>query len=229
MPANMREPVQLLNEQCYRQLRSLILRGELSPGQHVTEAEIGRRFGMSRTPIREAISRLQQDGLLRARDVRGVCVTELNWAEVSDLYDLRIRLETLAVRWMAVRRAPEDLAVLEQTWRLASAEEGKPLGTDDEIYAGFQIHETVARRVPSPFLGDTLRKLYAQMIRLMWMDASQADDRLATRVEHRALVSAIRDQDPDRAEQVTVIHIERAKSNVLRLIGERTRFLARVS
>ena len=224
-----KEPVQLLNEQCYRKLRSLILRGALSPGQHVTESEIGRRFGMSRTPIREAISRLQQDGLLRARDVRGVCVTELNWAEVPDLYDLRIRLEALAVRWMAERRTADDLAALDQTWHLARAEGNEPLGTDDEIYAGFQIHETIARRIPSPFLGETLLRLYAQMIRLMWMDASQADDRLLTQADHRAIVASIRDRDPERAEQVTVAHIERAKSNVLRLIGQRTRFLARVS
>lgn len=229
MTITTKEPVQLLNEQCYRKLRSLILRGELSPGQHVTEAELGRRFGMSRTPIREAISRLQQDGLLRARDVRGVCVMELNWSEVPDLYDLRIRLETLAVRWMAERRTPMDLAALDYVWPLAEPDGGGPLGTDGEIYAGFQIHETIARRVPSPFLAETLLKLYNQMIRLMWMDASQADDRRTTRAEHAALVAAIRDGDPDRAEQVTVTHIERAKSNVLRLIGTRERFLSRVS
>ncbi len=228
MPVTTKEPVQLLNEQCYRKLRSLILRGELSPGQHVTEAEIGRRFGMSRTPIREAISRLQQDGLLRARDVRGVCVTELNWPEVPDLYDLRIRLETLAVRWLAERRTGEDLAALDQAWRLARAEAGTPLDTADALFAGFLIHETVARRVPSPFLGEILLKLYAQMIRLMWMDASQADNRLLTQAEHSAIVTAVRDRDPDRAEQVTVTHIQRAKTNVLRLIGQRSRLLARV-
>src|SRR5262249_19611471 len=91
------------------QLRELILRGELAPGERVGEAALAERLGVSRTAIRQALALLAQEGLLQAADTRGYFVRSFSAQEVLDAIDVRGVLEGLAARVVAERGAPRGL------------------------------------------------------------------------------------------------------------------------
>jgi GntR family transcriptional regulator of vanillate catabolism len=88
-------------DQAVVQLREMILRGKLAPGQRVAEAPLAEELGMSRTPVRQALPMLAKEGLLSLHETRGYVVRAFTWAEVVDAIDLRGALEGLAARRVA--------------------------------------------------------------------------------------------------------------------------------
>jgi GntR family transcriptional regulator of vanillate catabolism len=92
-------------DQAVVHLREMILRGKLAPGQRVAEAPLAEELGMSRTPVRQALPMLAQEGLLSLHETRGYVVRAFTWAEVVDAIDLRGVLEGLAARRVAERGA----------------------------------------------------------------------------------------------------------------------------
>lgn len=98
----------------YDQLREMIIDGDLAPGTVISQAELARRLGLSRTPVREAVRQLQRDGLLRAEPKRRVRVVDLDPADFELIYASRILYETLALGITFPRLTAADLAALEQ-------------------------------------------------------------------------------------------------------------------
>ena len=97
----------------YEQLRQRIVSGDIPPGERLTEIALAEEFGISRTPVREALRRLEQDGLAE-RAARGMRVRERSPNEILEIYEVRILLEGAAARAAAIRRTPLDVARLEQ-------------------------------------------------------------------------------------------------------------------
>src|ERR1043166_6774981 len=99
----------------YAALRAKILDGTLQPGARLREIPLAEEFGVSRTPVREALMRLESDGLAR-RDGRSLVVHAVSAEELIQVYDLRITLESEAAAQAADRRTAVDLASLEALW-----------------------------------------------------------------------------------------------------------------
>src|SRR5690606_13091999 len=97
----------------YDQLKSAILASELAPGQQLVETALATTYGVSRTPIRQALTRLEQDGLV-ARTHKGLVVRERSPDEILDIYDVRIGLEANAAATAALRRTRMDLVALQR-------------------------------------------------------------------------------------------------------------------
>lgn len=95
-----------------RELRSLILRGDLHPGQRLVETDLAHRFGTSRGPVRDALVQLERSGLVTVQPRRGSFVRELSPADVDEVYSLRIALESLAVHRLVELGAPDPTAEL---------------------------------------------------------------------------------------------------------------------
>ena len=139
----MSEPT--LKLRVYEGIKQLILSGKLRPGQKLAERDLGERLKVSRTPIREALTRLVQDGLVESRPQRGHFVREVDAKTVEDLYDLREMLEKHAIR-LAMRRLSEaDLAELERLGRQLRRFDGDELQGEEELREGQRIHEIIAR------------------------------------------------------------------------------------
>ena len=103
-----------LRDQVYDRLRAAILSGDLAPGAPIIEAEIAATLGASRTPVREALRRLETEGMLEPRGNRGSVVRELHLDEVVCIFEIREALETLAARRAARRMDERNYAELER-------------------------------------------------------------------------------------------------------------------
>jgi DNA-binding GntR family transcriptional regulator len=111
----------LLKEQAYEELKGLIVSGELPPGTFLSERSLAARLGMSKTPIRTALERLQMERFVTISPQQGIIVRGLSLAEINDHYDLRTALETFVVSRLAGRLTPDQSAALDANLQATAA------------------------------------------------------------------------------------------------------------
>jgi DNA-binding GntR family transcriptional regulator len=205
------------SDRAYYAIRELIVTLELPPGSVVSERELMERLGLGRTPIREALRDLARDRLVEVYPRRGIFVSGVDVGDIAGLSEVRVALESQAARLAAERRSDEDLATTEALL----AELGETAGEHDErhlIELDQRIHRHVYRCTHNPFLAATLEEYYVLTLRI-WFLALDRVERLDDAIrEHRELLEAIRDGDPQRAEAVMRLHVagfERAMRTVL--------------
>ncbi len=215
----------------YNRLKEMILSNHLKPGQKLLDRGLANELGVSRTPGQEALSRLQQDGLVDNRAGKGYFVADMDAKQIADLYDLREMLEALAVRLAAERATLSDLAQLEGV--LATLEEYRdnPAKRGEEIKVGLRIHETIARASGNAFLHETLVRLLDRMQFFIWMEMLYEDRQAAdlTRTEHKALLVLIREKRADEAEALIRTHVRTAKQHILKIVRAREDFYQQTS
>ncbi|MFC7645008.1 GntR family transcriptional regulator [Streptosporangium lutulentum] len=163
---------------------------------------------MSRTPIREALTRLEQDGLVLRTD-RGLVVRERSPEEILDIYETRIVLEAMAARTAAIRRSPIDVITMRRV-----ADRLERLDTGDEIElveANRDLHRALWRATHNESLIDLLTRLDLHLARYPATTLSQPGRWREANAEHRAIVDAVDAQDPDLAEDLAAKHFTRAR------------------
>ena len=203
-----------LRDRIHDRLRAAIISGELSPGTPVIEAELAAKLGASRTPVREALRRLEAAGLLEPRGLRGSVVRELKSDEVQCVFEIREALESLAARRAARTIRDADLRRLEQLV------EGMRAGVDDAGEIGrcdTAFHDTILAVANGDRLKRMLTDLREELIAYRFLALSDGDRRRATIAEHDAIVDALRAHDEDAAAARTATHIANARAAVLRL------------
>lgn len=192
-------------------LRKALLSGEFKPGQELSLTDTAARLGVSRTPVREAFQSLAAEGLLELRMNRGAIVVGIDEKVIQDHFELRLLLETEAVRRAASRRP--DTAELEglQTW----AEENRETMTEEE-YRNYnqRFHDRLWRWADN-------QKLYG-LLSSLWNGPSGGNvgrdlehERLAMG-EHRELLEHMRRGNTEAAAAVMTAHIVRSMNNILR-------------
>lgn len=210
------------SDRAYRALREEIIEGALVPGTVLGEVEQSARLGLSRTPLREALSRLVADGLAAPAAGRGVVVTAVSLDEAPQLFDLRIALETLAARRAAERTADpaEDTTVRESFENLAARfdQSTAHLADGAEPTAYYALTAELDAQLDfasgNTYLAESLRGLRLHLGRLRRL-ARNSPARLATSAqEHAAIARAIATGDPDLAAASTIIHLRRALAHL---------------
>lgn len=194
-------------------------RGVYRPGDRLVESELAERFGVSRTPVREALQRLETQALL-ARDGRSLIVASLSHDQMAELYAVRTELEALAARLAAQHAAREEIAVLG-----AMVEEDRALLDDAEALsrANRRFHAQVHRASHNRYLVQQLGLVHRSMA-LMATTSLAAEGRgTAALGEHAAIVDAIAARDGDRAAEALRQHLSTAFEVRLR---EEARLLA---
>lgn len=193
-------------------MRAAILSGELAPGAPVIEAEIAAKLGASRTPVREALRRLETEGMLEPRGVRGNVVRELKRDEVECIFEIREALETLASR-RASRRANEaDLATF------ASLVDRMARNVDDPSEMerlDTQFHDYILALADGHRLKRMLGDLRADTLPWRFIALATAARRRASVEEHAAILDAIRAKDEAAIVATTTLHIVNTKRAVL--------------
>jgi DNA-binding GntR family transcriptional regulator len=205
-------------EQAYRRLREKIQHGTFKPGFRLLEVELAKTLGSSRTPVREALSRLESDGLAVRDPHRGMIVTELDHSMVGELYLVREVLEGTAAR-LAARHASEgEIAMLRQI-----VDRDREIGDDPERLANNNrvFHDALYRSAHNRYLLKTLSALRESMALLGQTTLSLHGRFQAALEEHEALVVAIERRDPMAAEQAAIVHIRAAHHSRIRLMLER--------
>jgi DNA-binding GntR family transcriptional regulator len=216
-------PVSPANQvSAYEMLKQAILSGELAPGQTLVETSVAAWCGVSRTPVREALQRLEQDGLVE-RNAHGLAVRARSPEEILDLYDTRLILEASAGRFAAERRTDHDVRMLR--WQLKHCETVTSADVSAMVDANQQFHRTVWRASHNESLTDLLERLNLHLARYPGTTLASPGRWEAAVVEHAELVSAIERRDGDAAHDIALAHFAAAREIRLALFAsEEPRF-----
>lgn len=202
----------------YVQLKEAIQSGSLAPGTRVREAEIAERFGISRTPAREALRRLESKGLISIVPHQGAVISSLDHQQTMELYDLREILEGSAAAF-AARHA--SVAEIEELAELVASE--PPFADQPERLANLNrvFHATLYRAAHNRFLERALLGLRDSMA-LLGGTSLRASGRYETaHAEHQTIIEALNNRDENRAETAARAHIRNAQRARLKLIREK--------
>lgn len=213
--ARLPEPVHKITP--YQRLKEAIRAGDLMPGQQLVESVLAEWCEVSRTPIREALSKLQHDGLVERND-RGLVVRERSPEEVLDIYETRIALEGTAARMAAERRNSHDLILLRRA--MGRLDGLTTEDTDAMVRANRQFHTAVWRASHNTSLIDLLERLDLHLVRYPAGTLEAPGRWERSNDQHRAIVDAIEARDSDGAEKSAVAHFTEARDIQLALFDE---------
>lgn len=203
----------------YAALRREIVEGRFAPGRRMREIELAQRLGISRTPTRQALSRLELEGLLDLRPRAGLVVSVLDLDAVEELYEMRAAVEGTAAAMAARHARPRDLALLHKL-----LDEETSLGSDPPtLYRhNRELHEAIHVAAHNRYLEKSLHALH-DAIALLGPTTLAAGGRAAiAHEEHAAIVKAISERDDVTADRLMRAHIVDAL-DVRRAILERER------
>jgi DNA-binding GntR family transcriptional regulator len=197
-----------LYEEVADQLRVRIFAHELAPGTWIDEQTLAKEFGISRTPLREAIKVLAAEGLITMKLRRGAYVTEVNRGDLEQIFTILSLLEGQAAKEAATKAQEKDLNELDDMHlRLEKAAADRNLEQFFEVNVRF--HERVIAIANNPWLTDVIADL-RKVLKLQRKDALSRTGRLQSSLsEHREILKALLKHDPIAAEQAMRTHLAR--------------------
>lgn len=205
-------------ESIFHTLREEILTGIYEPGSALREVSLSTRFGVSRTPVREALGRLQHEGLLE-RAARGLQVPQIDPQVVIQIYDMRIMLEEEAAGQAARNHGAADVirleALLERDKALVDPEDNMRTSTN------LEFHAAVWAAAHNSVLEDLLQRLSTYLVHAPRSTLSIGDRWSHSLDEHGGLVSAIAEGRTEEARKLARHHMETARGLRLQLLRER--------
>jgi DNA-binding GntR family transcriptional regulator len=197
-----------LSVTAYEQIRRMILSGSIAQGSTIAEAELVRELGMSRTPVREALRRLEAENYVRSADRRYV-VIELSEQDLINVYRVRAALEGLAAEHAAALATRTDLARLEDLYE--GMERARDRDDEAELTRlNSQFHAAVAQASGNTYLQGMLDNIHDVFERFRATAVAQPGRRDDAHSEHGQLIKALRDQDAPRARAIAEQHVHRA-------------------
>jgi DNA-binding GntR family transcriptional regulator len=201
----------------YRILLDDIRKGALLPGARLRETDLASQMGISRTPVREAIRLLEADGLVTHLPRQGATLRSLDYAEVIELYEMRVVLEATAARLAA--RAASDLEIAELLALNADLAASPPGPVSQDLNR--QFHRTVIDAARNRFLVKAMRGMQKTLLILGPTTLDNPDRAKQAVAEHGAVASAIAARDGLAAEAAMRAHIEAAMTVRIRLMRAR--------
>ena len=206
-----------LNQRAYEEIRRRILEGELLPSAPLSEHQLAAALELSRTPVREAIKRLEKEGLVRSIRSRGTFITELTAHDILEIYQVRECLESLAARIAAEQMSSEEMQALER--ELAFSEMCATEGRNGEtLESDIRFHKLLITATQNKRLGSILATLNDQMYRIRMILPRSAERLAETLREHHAIVEQIKARDTDGAEQAMEQHLRASCERAVRLV-----------
>ncbi|MEM7224744.1 MAG: GntR family transcriptional regulator [Pseudomonadota bacterium] len=197
------------------QVRAAIHKGLYKPGERIRESQVAEWLGVSRTPVREALRRLESEGLLSFKSWRGVVVAELDRQQVIELYAMRAILEGAAAGLAARHIGEAELHVLE---RLLSRADGFLAQPDRLAEVNRTFHQAIHSAAHNRYLMETLNGLRNSLALLQGTTFSIAGRAESAQDEHRAILAAIKARDSDAAELAARRHIQAAERTRLAML-----------
>ncbi|HKY93857.1 MAG TPA: GntR family transcriptional regulator [Kiloniellales bacterium] len=205
-----------LASRAYERIEGAIVNGELEPGARISEADLARRFGISRGPLREAIARLEGKKLVRRTTNLGARVVALRAESLIELYYVREALEGMACRLACERLKTQSIAEIEQILERHAADAAVQSGVSYVQKKGDQdFHFKIARLSGNDTLITLLCEDLYSLIRLYRVRFSSMPGRPQKALEeHRAILAALKAGNPARAEEAMRAHIRASRENL---------------
>ena len=195
-----------MGDLAYQELRDAILSGQLEPSARLNQDELARRLGVSRAPVRDALNRLEAEGLVKTLSrTGGVVVAEASEQEMVSIYELRSILDTASTRLACERMNDEDLArlraIVDETERATQANALQAI-----VHAHAQFHFLIYAACGNPELMRVAQNLWDRSYRYRVLALSNADNAQRGLAQHRAILAALQTRDIVRAAQAAEEH-----------------------
>jgi DNA-binding GntR family transcriptional regulator len=208
-------------QRAYQLLRRDIVAGEIRAGSRLAETDLAEQYGLSRTPIREALRRLQSEGLVEVTPNRGARVIDWHNFDVEGIYDLREALEAFVTRRAATRITPEKIAELSQL--CDEMEHVTSVGAPDDpgtitafAELNAQFHGSIAEAADAPYAVPGRNVVVVLPLILQALHQYSPPGYSRSNRHHRELLDAFVARDPDWAERIMRTHVVSSKSGLMR-------------
>lgn len=202
-------------DEVYKVLLDAISEGSLAPGTRITQEEIAEQLEVSRSPVLQALRLLKKDGLVQDAPGRGLLVTPLDAAWISNLYEIRGALDSLAARLAAERGAKLDKSLIANGRRASKGEDVKAM-----IDADMAFHSAIYAASGNPLITETAHLHWVHLRRVMGAVLQVSGQRKWIWDEHAAIAAAIAEGDGKLAMELTDQHTTRARQNLVERLGE---------
>lgn len=203
----------------YRSLKSKIFELCYMPGEKLSEAELSESLGLSRTPLRQALQRLQHEGLLEGQPKVGWLIPPLDFNRLDNLYDFRILIECFAVRAYCLSEKPnKQLEELIKIWRVkgsARIQEQEEMCALDESF-----HASIVCLASNPEISKTHREITEKIRIIRRLDFTKRNRIATTYQEHDQILKAVYARRSDEAQRLITAHISQSKLEVRKITLE---------
>lgn len=204
-----------LREMVYEELKMQILTGAIVPGTRMMEVELAEDMGVSRTPIREAIRKLEKEGLVVIEPRRGAYASMISTEDMVEILEVRQDLEGLAAYFAADRMKADQMEYLKQT--SSNYNEAVVRGSmEDMIKYDTRFHRIIVDSCHNKILVQMIEQLQEQVLRFrhIYYDNFKRAENMPE--EHAAIVRAIAEKDAEKAREAADVHIDRLKQLVIK-------------
>jgi len=204
------------SELVYRRLKDQIVSGKLAPDSRLVELSIAAEFGVSRTPVREALKRLAAEKLVLADPARGMVVHAPDATEIEDVFIVREALDGLAARLAAHRITPSELSRLRlivESMRQAIASDRR----EQVVVANQRFHDIIYAAAGNPMLARIAGDLRDYVRRFSTLPFASPDRVEHVLAEHEAILAALEQHDPEAAHRASDVHLAAAREYLVRL------------
>lgn len=202
-----------LADQIFERLESDILIGKYAYGTLLTETALSEELGVSRTPIREALRRLQQENLIKDTN-KGMMVVGITEEDLKDIYNVRLKLEGMVIEKFIENMTEESLAALKEILDFQEFYGGKH-DSYHVIFKDSEFHESIYKNCGSPILCETLLPLHKKVVKFRQASIEKTGRTEKSINEHKALYNAIKQRDIASAKRLVEEHILNARNSIM--------------
>ncbi|MEV6028450.1 GntR family transcriptional regulator [Streptomyces sp. NPDC052036] len=197
-----------LAERAYRAIRDRLVMLEIRPGAPINEEQLAQSLGVGRTPVREALKRLQYERLITTYPRRGTFATDVNITDLAHISEVRQELEPLAAAQAARRATPTDRTTLTALRRQLKAADPRRQDAAGLMHLDLQVHRAIYAATHNPYLEDTLVRHDNLATRIWCLFVDRLSDMAGHVGEHGPLIEAIVVGDPEKAARLARSHVE---------------------
>ncbi len=208
-----------LRELVFEAIREAIITGHLKPGERLMEIQLAEELGVSRTPVREAIRKLEQEGFVVMVPRKGAFVADISMKDIAEVFEIRGALEGLAAELAAERASEDELERLERLL-VAIGECIERHDVDGLIEKDTEFHDLLFSASHNERLVQILSVLREQIQRFRSRTLRRIERMKVALEEHKAIVEALGRRDSELAKSLAEAHIESAHSSLMKLITE---------
>ena len=202
-----------LGGKVFQQLKNSILAGEFENGAELREIALAKKLGVSRTPVREALRQLEQEGLVEIYPNRGAYVKGITYKDVEDIFRIRARLEGLCAEMAVSSITHEQLDKLDEIILLSKFYEEKK-DMEHLLKMDSQFHEVLFESCGSKMLEHQLKDYHQYVQKARLRSLKRQERAKKSTQEHEEIMLAIKDRDAKRADELATRHILNAIANI---------------
>ena len=196
-------------EAAFEKIKEAIIKGHFKPGEKLVEQTLAQEMGVSRTPVREAIRRLEAEGFVVSIPRKGVVVSRADKEEIVQLYSIRAELEGLAARWAIENADEDDMRKLDEA--ISRMEETAASGDlDGVVQSNALFHDAIAQASKSRILCTLLKPLQDNIQRFRFQSLHLPGRPEAALAEHKEIVAAIKEKKAEEADRLLKEHLQNA-------------------